>query len=89
MKPTSITVTRRKLGRYRALGMAHGNGQIEIDARLKGQPHLRILIHEFLHEWEWSLPESIVDKLSTDLAKFLHKHNARMIEPDAYPNQQP
>jgi hypothetical protein len=85
VKATSITVTRRKLGRYRALGLAHGNGEIEIDTRLKGQPHLRILIHEFLHEWEWALPEDVVDKLSTDLAKFLHKNNTRMIEPDSLP----
>ena len=85
MKATSITVTKRKLGRYRALGLAHGNGKIEIDARLKGQHHLRILIHEFLHEWEWALPEDVVDKLSTDLAKFLHKNHARMVEQDSLP----
>lgn len=85
MKATSITVQRRKLGRHKALGLAHGNGKIEIDERLRGQPHLRILIHEFLHEWEWVLPEQVVDSLSTDLARFLHKHNARMIEPDITP----
>ena len=85
MNPKSITVHRRKLGRHRALGLAHGNGEIEIDERLRGKPHMRILIHEFLHEWEWALPEEIVDTLSADLAEFLHKHNARMIEPDKEP----
>ena len=85
MKPGSITVLRRKLGRHRALGLAHGNGRIEIDDRLRGKPHLRILIHEFLHEWEWALPEEVVDKLSTDMAEFLHKHKARMIEEDMQP----
>jgi hypothetical protein len=63
----------------------YGNGNIEIDERLCGQHHLRILIHEFLHEWEWILPEEVVDTLSSDLAKFLHKHNTRMIEEDKYP----
>ena len=85
MKVASITVKRRKLGRHQALGLAYGNGNIEIDDRLCGQHHLRILIHEFLHEWEWILPEEVVDKLSSDLAKFLHKHNARMIEEDKRP----
>lgn len=85
MKAASITVQKRKLGRHKALGLAYGNGKIEIDERLRGQHHLRILIHEFLHEWEWALPEDVVDKLSDDLAKFLHKHNARMIEEDKQP----
>lgn len=85
MKADSITVVRRKLGKHKALGLAHGNGSIEIDERLKGRHHLCILIHEFLHEWEWALPEQVVDSLSSDLARFLHKHNARMIEPDSMP----
>ncbi len=85
MKAESITVLKRKLGRHKALGLAHGNGKIEIDERLRGRHHLCILIHEFLHEWEWALPEEVVDKLSRDLSKFLHKHNARMIEEDSQP----
>lgn len=85
MKASSITVQRRKLGRHKAHGLAHGNGNIEIDERLRGRHHLRILIHEFLHEWEWVLPENVVDNLSTDLARFLHKNNTRMVEPDYAP----
>lgn len=85
MSNKSIIVKKRKLGRHKALGLAHGDGQIEIDERLRGKHHMRILIHEFLHEWEWALPEEVVDKLSTDMARFLHKHNARMIEGDARP----
>lgn len=85
MKASSITVQRRKLGKYKVLGLAHGDGRIEIDEHLRGKHHLQTLIHEFLHEWEWSLPESVVHSLSADLARFLHKHNARMIEPDYSP----
>lgn len=75
-----ITVTRRKLGRHKAHGLAHGDGHIEVDERLTGLPHLQILIHEFLHEFEWALPESIVHTLSKKLAKFLHKNRVRIIE---------
>jgi hypothetical protein len=81
-KPTSITVTRRKLGRHKAIGLAHGDGNIEVDERLKGKYHMEVLIHEFLHEWEWMLPEEVVGALGRDLSNFLHKNNARMIEKD-------
>ena len=77
----SIVVTRRKLGRHKAHGLAHGDGHIEVDERLKGLPHLQILIHEFLHEFEWALPEAVVDTLSRKLAVFLHKNLVRVIEP--------
>lgn len=80
--PNIITVTRRKLGRHKAVGLAHGNGKIEVDERLKGKHHLDVLIHEFLHEWEWCLPERIVTSLATSLAKFLHRNRVRIIEPD-------
>ena len=81
----TVTVIRRKLGRHRALGQAHGEGTIEIDERLKGRPHLEILIHEFLHEWEWLLPEVIVTHLARRLTRFLHKNRVRIIEPDVKP----
>jgi hypothetical protein len=81
----TITVIRRKLGRHRALGQADGAGTIEIDERLKGRPHLEILIHEFLHEWEWLLPEVIVASLAKKLTRFLHKNRVRVIEPDVEP----
>jgi hypothetical protein len=81
-KAASITVTRRKLGRHQAVGLAHGDGRIEVDERLRGRPHMEVLIHEFFHEWEWMLPEEVVGALGRDLSKFLHKNNARMIEED-------
>ena len=80
--PNTITVTRRKLGQHRAVGLAHGDGHVEVDSRLGGKYHLDTLIHEFLHEWEWCLPEAVVRKLASSLAKFLHRNRVRIIEAD-------
>lgn len=78
--PKSITIIRRKLGKHRAHGQAHDDGTIEIDERLTGLAKLQILIHEWLHVFEWALPEEVVDKMSRKLALFLHKNGARLVE---------
>ena len=44
-----LKIKYRKLGKTKALGLAHSDGLIEIDQRLKGKKHLEIVIHECLH----------------------------------------
>jgi hypothetical protein len=41
------------------------------------------LIHEALHQWEWGLPEAMVNSLARRMAQFLYKHRVRIIEPDS------
>lgn len=78
--PKSITIVRRKLGKHRAHGLAHEHGLIEIDERLTGLAKLQILIHEWLHVFEWIIPEEVVHEMSSKLALFLHKNGVRLIE---------
>jgi hypothetical protein len=78
--PKSITIIRRKLGKHRAHGQAHDDGTIEIDERLTGLAKMQVLIHEWLHVFEWALPEKVVDQMSRKLALFLHKNGARLVE---------
>ncbi len=44
-----IRIKYRKLGKENAYGVAHSDGLIEIDERLKGKKHLEIIVHETLH----------------------------------------
>lgn len=78
--PKSITIIQRKLGKHRAHGQAHDDGTIEIDERLMGLAKLQILIHEWLHVFEWVIPEEVVHDMSSKLALFLHKNNVRLVE---------
>lgn len=81
--PTVITA---KLGRRHAHGLAFDRKNlIVIDERLTGLPKLEILIHEWLHIFEWCLPEAVVYRLARKLSIFLWKHNVRIIEPGDKP----
>lgn len=76
-----------KLGKHKAWGFAYEDGRIQLDERLLGLPRMQILIHEWLHVagfWADEL-EPFVDEVSRELAKFLHHHGARMIEPGDKP----
>jgi hypothetical protein len=45
--------------------------EIQIDARLRGEERLRVLIHEAGHAANWHASEEWVDEFSTDLARVL------------------
>lgn len=50
MRRKRIKVVYTKLGRQKAFGQAHSDGNvIEIDERVKGKKHLEILLHEAFH----------------------------------------
>ena len=49
-RPFKIRVQERKLGRRKALGMAHPDGLVEIDPRQPPRDYLDTLIHELLHQ---------------------------------------
>jgi hypothetical protein len=44
-----IKVKYSKLGKQKVWGLAHSDGLVEIDDKLKGKKHLEILLHECLH----------------------------------------
>ena len=44
-----IKVKYSKLGRQKAWGMAHSEGYIEVDQKIKGKKLLEIILHESLH----------------------------------------
>ena len=44
-----IRIKYRKLGKEKVWGVAHSDGLIEIEERLKGKKHLEIIVHEVLH----------------------------------------
>ena len=43
-----IRIKYRKLGKEKVWGLAHSDGVIEIEERLKGKKHLEIIVHEVL-----------------------------------------
>jgi hypothetical protein len=70
-----------KLGRERAHGIAfYKENLIALDERLHGLPKLETLIHEWMHIYDWVIPEQTVDAFARKLAVFLHKHGVRIIE---------
>lgn len=71
----------RKLGKEKALGLAHGHDNIiEIDNRLRGKKKLEIIMHEVMHihNPEWS--ESKVIKHSRALCNILWQQGYRCID---------
>ena len=74
-------MTLRKLGRERAWGL-YSLDEIEIDPRTTGKARLEVLIHEYDHHLDPSLPEKTVASNAKKLADFLHKHHVRIIEPN-------
>ena len=74
MKP--ITVTHRKLGKHKAIGLAYKDEQlIEVDERLKGFEHLQTVIHEILHIQNPRWSEIKVEGHSTQIATILWELN--------------
>lgn len=76
----SIKVKYSKLGRQKAWGMAHSEGVIEIDERLKGRKHLEILLHECLHILYPLDSESDIVRNSVILMRTLWKEGYRRVE---------
>lgn len=75
-----MKVIKRKLGREKAYGLAHSDGIIEIDERLKGRKLLEILIHEALHILNPTHEEDEVVKQSKALTKLLWKEGYRLTD---------
>lgn len=60
--------------------MAHSEGVIEIDERLKGRKHLEILLHECLHILYPLDSESDIVRNSVILMRTLWKEGYRRVE---------
>ena len=82
-KPTfKIRVKERKLGRHKAMGLAHPDGLIEIDPRTPPKEYLDTLIHELLHQarpssyWD----EEAVWETAAILAEHLWKAGFRKVD---------
>lgn len=76
-----IRIKYRKLGKEKVWGMAHSDGIIEIEERLKGKKHLEIVVHEVLHLLFPEASEEAIIKKSVSLTKILWKENYRRVEP--------
>ena len=75
-KPTfKIRVKERKLGRHKAMGLAHPDGLIEIDPRTPPKEYLDTLIHELLHQ---ARPSSYWDCLLYTSPSPRDAHESRM-----------
>lgn len=73
-----VKIIHRKLGREKAYGLAHSDGIIELDDRLKGYKYLLYLIHEYMHLRypDWS--EKKVRSESTKMARVIWKMRHRI-----------
>jgi hypothetical protein len=76
-----IRIKYRKLGKEKVWGVAHSDGLIEIEERLKGKKHLEIVVHEVLHLLFPEASEDEIVKKSVALTKILWKENYRRVEP--------
>ena len=72
-RKVNIRNKRRKLGRHRALGLAHPDGLIEIDPRQPPKEYMDTLIHELLHQvrassyWDEEATTKVANSLSHHL----------------------
>jgi len=78
--PRKLTLRRRKLGKERAVGLAHPDGLIEIDPREKGHSLLDTTIHEALHVCLPDATEEEVVQMAGLLADLLWKDAWRRVE---------
>ena len=76
-----IRIKYRKLVKEKVWGVAHSDGLIEIEERLKGKKHLEIVVHECLHLLFPQAEEDEIVKKSVTLTKILWKENYRRVEP--------
>lgn len=71
-KPKEITVTHRKLGKERALGLAYKESkEIVLDSRLEGKEYFLTALHEGLHCVQPDLVEEKIESLTKELGNFL------------------
>jgi len=77
----NIKVVERPLGREKAFGLAWvGENKIEIDGRLKSKEYLDTLIHEMLHIYNPTWPETRVAQTATEMANIIWNKNYRRIK---------
>jgi hypothetical protein len=78
--PNKIKLVERKLGREKALGMAHQKENIiEICTNQSSKERLDTVIHETLHLLNPNMSEKLVNSYANRIAKVLWKDNWRKI----------
>jgi hypothetical protein len=78
--PTKIKLVERKLGREKALGMAHhGDALVEISPNQSSRERLDTVIHETLHLLDPKMSEKQVNSYARRISKVLWKDNWRRI----------
>lgn len=76
-------VVYKKLRRRNAYGLVeHGEDTIYIDARLRGQKQLEILLHEGSHILQPYLTEEAVEHIGAELARMLWAQGFRKVDND-------
>jgi len=75
-----IKIIYKKLGREQAHGIAESDGNVYIDARLKGKKHCEILIHEVLHLLNPKDDEKTIIRKSVTLTKILWNEGYRRVD---------
>jgi len=78
--PPKIIMRRRKLGKERAVGLAHPDGLIEIDTRERGREALDTILHEALHVLHPDASEEKVVQMAGLLTELLWDDKWRRIE---------
>lgn len=77
----NIKVVERPLGREKAFGLAWvGENKIEIDGRLKSKEYLDTLIHEMLHIYNPTWPETRVAQTATEMTNIIWSKNYRRMK---------
>lgn len=76
-----IRIKYRKLGKEKVWGVAHSDGLIEIDERIKGKKHLELVNHEVMHLLWPDADEDEIEKKAIILTRILWKEHYRRIEP--------
>jgi hypothetical protein len=81
MQKNKIRIIYKKLGREQAYGIAHSDGEVWIEERLKGKPRklMEILLHECLHILNPKDEEDEIIYKSVALTKILWKEGFRLI----------
>jgi hypothetical protein len=76
-----IKIIYKKLGREQAYGIAHSDGEVWIEERLRQKPRklMEILLHECLHVLNPEDDEENIIKKSVALTKILWKEGYRLI----------
>lgn len=75
-----IKIKYKKLGKQKVWGLAHSDGIVEIDERLKGRKKMEIIIHEVMHLLNPNDSEEEIVRKSVLLTNTLWHEKYRMIE---------